>query len=462
MFVNTASAQLVKDSRRAISLGTCVDATDLPDDVKQLLVASKLQEYANTASLSGMTNVSVKKAGWSTIGVWNERPANDKHGVQFCFTILDPNASIWVMNGDSKPGYGYLDGCSHPTIKGYKNRILVPPPEVVSHTEYEKCKLYDEKIVTPIMENGKQIGTLTNDGCHTESSIVREYQTEKPILRYVNACPPDLQVEDGVTMSSRLTGGKLGAGISFGGSALISLVRGSGGKAAIRDGLFGLGTQRAEQALNAGEDELHLTIPSSRIDKVIHKGHDDANLGDGFGILWKGDHAVIYRKMSEQSFVCYGEGLKSTSNLAIVTNGRNETIYTPSPTPIPTPTPAGRTKTTPTTGSPVPERPTGAGGLPCILGTSSCTTTGNVPIDPTRRMDPNNPWPPTGGIVGTPTYPDPTPQPAPSRPQFFTDSNGRVVTTNTTSSPSESAGMLNGTSTKKGECTITLRGKCMN
>jgi hypothetical protein len=110
-FTHEAKAQSVRteDNRRTI-YNEC-------RQISEVISVRTLPQYSSMATLTGRTQTTAGALGWDY--VWNEVSAG-----KVCKTYLKPDAKIWVINGEQNPQTGYLEGCYHPTIKNFKNRVI--------------------------------------------------------------------------------------------------------------------------------------------------------------------------------------------------------------------------------------------------------------------------------------------------------------------------------------------------
>lgn len=314
-FATAANAQeVMRTNIRRTIYRDCVPLSSMID-------TATFKRYSGLRTLNGMHKVKASELGWAW--VYNEV------GSQMCKTELDPDiAYVWVVNGDSHPTGGYLEGCyfdGHP----FKNRVIpieekvavvntpapTPPPPPPTPMPCQPGDQHKEDII----QNGVKVGERVYDNCKSDSRIV----LTNTITNYLNPCPTDVKWDEGTSLKTRLTSGPwqgLGSGL---GSAGISAIRGARGKDIFWAGVWGGVTQRVEQAANAPEDHVTISIPSLGINnREVHKGRP-ADLGQGISLAWDGDHVALYRTIEGRKFRCDADALKDTSNLAIWSEGQS-------------------------------------------------------------------------------------------------------------------------------------------
>ncbi len=335
MFLAAASAAMgqsvrADDNRRTI-LNECVTMSS---------VVTGFAQYANQNSLIGYTEKTAAELGWTY--VWNEVSAG-----KVCKTMLKPDAKVWVVNGEANPLQGYLNDCYHPTIKSFKNRVIViekPIVPVVTQTPVPQepvCANAPGLTIRQAQELGYTVDSQRNCNKQPEVQTKTEY-VDKPVA----TCPTNLTVVGKVTWKDRLTGQWLQKAISFGGSALGSTLNGQNVKGAMLDGAKGVALQVGQQAINAPEGMILLSGAGLNNEKI--KRGEDKSFSNGLSVKWNGDTAVIFNQVLGQNWACYGYSLKETSNLGIWITGRElQDVVNNLP----------GTKTTPVKGSSVPVPP---------------------------------------------------------------------------------------------------------
>ncbi len=291
-FADVANAQIVKDKRRAISLGTCVDIDQLPQDVQDLLENSDLDEYVDESSLDGMGPNKVRNAGWATVGVWNERPGNKHHKTQFCFSVLDGDADVWTLNGDRNPQVGYLDKCLKDGKRTFKNRILVPPSKVVTKEKIE----FKDKIV----------------------------YKDKLVEKDCPECPDDTKLVEVTTGKERLTGGLKGTAVSAGIACTISGIINKSLRDCAIDAAISAGGNRVAQAVNPSPNAVRAYCDGEN--KVFKRGNG-GKVG-GCQLEWEGNTAVLKFDGKECKSRTLGHNLNTTVFAIERNNGPSSTRKT--------------------------------------------------------------------------------------------------------------------------------------
>lgn len=290
-FADVANAQIVKDKRRAISLGTCVEIGQLPQDIKDILENSNLDEYEDNSSLNGMSLTTVRSAGWSTKGVWNERPANKRRGTQFCFSVLDPNAEIYTLNGDKNPQVGYLTKCLKDGKRTFMNRIIVPTADVV----------YKDKIV------------------EKEKVVYKDKIVE--VKKDCPECPDDANLVEVTTTKERFIGGLKATGVSAAVACGISGIMNKSFRDCAVDAAISAGASRAVQAVNPSPNAFRAYCDGEN--RLFKKGK-----GGKVGsceLEWEGSTAVL--KFEDQE--CKSRTLGRNFNTTVFAVKRGEDSITP-------------------------------------------------------------------------------------------------------------------------------------
>lgn len=345
---SVTQAQFAKDNRRAISLNTCVEEDQLPDDVKQLLRSSALEQYQDKSSLNGMVQMTVREAGWSNFAVYNERPGNGKRPTKYCSSLLNPDRTVWVMNGEKQPLLGYLDGCFKAGSPNFKNRIIVPPPTIV---EKDKIVYRDKALpVEPMcvnrnltLDQAQEAGlTITSEGeCLLPVAKVEECLRCDKLAYVAN--------KEGIWNTKQVV---TSAGVGGGGTAVAS----NGGfwsrvkKGGIGAGLSTLGTVLARvPESNRGDESFTFTrTPYGKAPTTFTLTRGQSYNQDGLKLDWLKDHWEV------DSEYCFGSFAPKTTFvftpvILVLRNGKDKTAKVP-------------TKTLPTSGSQVPIRPRGDNG----------------------------------------------------------------------------------------------------